>query len=83
MVEWITLSAIKRGMLLFCQLDVTGRTKSDPAAATQARRMLDYVSTWKPGPRRQASYVGAAAGHGSNRTKAGSTRAPARWQRAL
>ena len=51
-----------RGMILFCQLDVTGRTESDPAAETLARKLLDYVSGWKPSPRRQAVYAGDPAG---------------------
>jgi hypothetical protein len=51
-----------KGMVLFCQLDVTGRTESDPAAQTLARNLIDYVSTWKPAPRRKAVYVGDTAG---------------------
>ena len=51
-----------KGMVLFCQLDVTGRTESDPAAETLARNVLGYVSTWKPAPRRNAVYVGDPAG---------------------
>ncbi len=51
-----------KGMVLFCQLDVTGRTESDPAAETLARNVLDYVSAWKPAPRRKAVYVGDTAG---------------------
>jgi len=51
-----------KGMVLFCQLDVTGRTESDPAAETLARNVLDHVSTWKPTPRRKAIYVGDTAG---------------------
>jgi beta-galactosidase len=39
-----------RGMILFCQLDVTGRTESDPAADTLVENMLRFVSTWKPSP---------------------------------
>ena len=47
-------------MVLFCQMDVTGRTESDPAAETLARNILDYVSGWKPaaepaGPLRRRS----------------------------
>jgi len=53
-----------KGMLLFCQLDVTGRTESDPAAERLASNLLDYVSTWKPAPRRKAVYVGDPAGKG-------------------
>jgi hypothetical protein len=51
-----------RGMILFCQLDVTGRTASDPAAETIARRILEYLSNWKPAPRRTVVYVGDPAG---------------------
>jgi len=51
-----------KGMVLFCQMDVTGRTESDPAAETLARNVLDYVSRWQPSPQRQAVYVGDAAG---------------------
>ncbi len=51
-----------KGMVVFCQMDVTGRTESDPAAETLARNILEYVSAWKPAPRRKALYVGHAAG---------------------
>jgi len=50
------------GMVLFCQLDVTGRTENDPAAMRLAGNILDYVATWKPGPRRKLLYAGEAAG---------------------
>jgi hypothetical protein len=50
------------GMVLFCQMDLTGRTEDDPAAQTLARNMLRYVSEWKPTPRRQVIYVGDPAG---------------------
>ena len=36
--------------MLFCQLDVTGRTEPDPAAESLARNLLGYVSAWKPAP---------------------------------
>jgi len=51
-----------KGMVLFCQLDVTGRTETDPAARTLATNLLDYVSTWKPQPPREAFYAGVPAG---------------------
>ncbi|MFC1633883.1 glycoside hydrolase family 2 TIM barrel-domain containing protein [Planctomycetota bacterium] len=50
------------GMVLFCQMDITGRTEDDPAARTLARNILRYVSAWKPAPRRQVIYVGDPAG---------------------
>jgi hypothetical protein len=51
-----------KGMVLFCQMDVTGRTESDPAAETLARNMIGYVSAWTPAPIRQAIYVGDPIG---------------------
>ncbi len=50
------------GMVLFCQLDVTGRTENDPAAARLVGNLLDYVSAWKPASQRQLLYVGQSAG---------------------
>jgi beta-galactosidase len=51
-----------RGMMLFCQLDVTGRTETDPAAESLTRNILQYVATWKPAPKRQVVYAGDPAG---------------------
>ncbi len=51
-----------KGLVLFCQLDVTGRTESEPAADALTRNLVGYVSAWKPLPRRQALYVGDPAG---------------------
>ncbi|UCG58507.1 MAG: DUF4350 domain-containing protein, partial [Phycisphaerales bacterium] len=51
-----------KGMVLFCQVDVTGRTEDDPAAETLARNILRYVSAWQPAPRRGVTYVGDPAG---------------------
>ncbi len=51
-----------KGMVLFCQMDVTGRTENDPAAETLARNIIRYVSAWKPAPNRKALYVGDPAG---------------------
>jgi hypothetical protein len=51
-----------RGMVLFCQMDVTGRTESDPAAERLARNIVSYVSAWKPSAARQALYMGDPAG---------------------
>ena len=50
------------GLVLFCQVDVTGRTEIEPSAETLARNLLRYVSAWKPAPRRQAVYAGEPAG---------------------
>jgi hypothetical protein len=51
-----------KGMVLFCQLDVTGRTEADPAAETLALNIMRYVSQWRPIPRRRAVYVGDPSG---------------------
>jgi len=51
-----------KGMVLFCQMDVTGRTESDPAGQILARNILQYVSGWRPAPRRRAVYAGEPAG---------------------
>lgn len=51
-----------KGMVLFCQMDVTGRTEEDPAAVTLARNVLRHVENWKPMPPRTAIYAGDAAG---------------------
>ncbi|MFQ5808590.1 MAG: carbohydrate binding domain-containing protein, partial [Armatimonadota bacterium] len=51
-----------QGMILFCQMDVTGRTDMDPAAEAVSRNIVRYVSDWKPPPRRKALYVGDPAG---------------------
>ncbi|HLW66744.1 MAG TPA: glycoside hydrolase family 2 TIM barrel-domain containing protein [Gemmataceae bacterium] len=51
-----------KGMVLFCQLDVTGRSEADPAAETLMRNIFNHVATWKPKPIRAAQYVGDPAG---------------------
>lgn len=51
-----------RGVVLFCQMDVTGRSESDPAAERLARNILRYVADWKPAPRRFALYAGKEEG---------------------
>jgi hypothetical protein len=47
-----------RGMVLFCQADVTGRTEGEPAADVLVRNILRHLAVWKPSPRRGAVYVG-------------------------
>jgi hypothetical protein len=51
-----------KGIVIFCQMDVTGRTETEPAAETLARNILQYVSVWKPAPSRNVVYVGDAVG---------------------
>jgi beta-galactosidase len=49
-------------VVLFCQMDVTGRTETEPAAERLVRNILAYVSVWKPAASRQALYAGEPAG---------------------
>jgi hypothetical protein len=51
-----------RVMVLFCQLDVTGRTEADPAAETLVRNILQYASDRRPTPSRSVVYAGDRAG---------------------
>jgi beta-galactosidase len=51
-----------RGLVVFCQMDVTGRTEVDPAANSLARNLLACVSDWKPTPARTVMYAGHPAG---------------------
>ena len=51
-----------KGMVLFCQLDVTGRSEADPAAERIVSNLLTYAAAWKPTPRRTAVYAGDPAG---------------------
>jgi hypothetical protein len=51
-----------RGMIIFCQADVTGRTESDPAANALVRNLLQYAADWKPRPARAVVYAGAEDG---------------------
>jgi hypothetical protein len=51
-----------KGMVLFCQADVTGRTEAEPAADALVRNVLRYVAGWRPSPRRKALYAGGPAG---------------------
>jgi len=50
------------GLVLLCQMDVTGRTENEPAARRLVTNMLNYVSTYTPGPRRTVLYAGEGAG---------------------
>jgi beta-galactosidase len=51
-----------KGVVLFCQMDVTGRTEGDPAAVDLARTILSYASAWKPQLNRTVVYAGEPAG---------------------
>ena len=51
-----------RGLVLFCQMDVTARSEIEPAAQRLAANILRYVDAWHPTPRRSAVYAGEPAG---------------------
>ncbi len=51
-----------QGLVLFCQVDVTGRTEDEPAAEILVRNLLRYVSAWKPPARRSVVYAGDPPG---------------------
>ena len=51
-----------KGLVLFCQMDVTGRTEQDPAAETLTRNLFSYLAGAQPLPQRQALYAGDPAG---------------------
>jgi len=51
-----------KGLVVLCQMDVTGRTEAEPAAEMLVRNLLRYVSSWQPAPQREALYAGDPAG---------------------
>jgi hypothetical protein len=51
-----------KGMILFCQMDVTGRTEDDPASMQLVTNMLEYVDRYSPSQRRSVLYAGDPAG---------------------
>jgi beta-galactosidase len=50
------------GVIVFCQLDVTGRTVSEPAAGILVTNIIQYVSNYKPQAQKKAYYIGESAG---------------------
>jgi hypothetical protein len=51
-----------KGMVILCQMDVTGRTQSDPAALRLVVNLLNYVGAWRPHEQRSLVYTGEPAG---------------------
>lgn len=51
-----------QGLVLFCQLDVTGRTESDPVARTLVQNIIGFVAGYAPVPTRSIVYAGDPAG---------------------
>ena len=51
------------GVILFCQLDVTGRTEAEPVARAIAGDLFSYLAGWKASPRRRGVvYAGEPEG---------------------
>ena len=48
--------------MVFCQLDVSGRTEAEPAADRIAGQLLAHVAAWRPSSRRAIAYAGADEG---------------------
>jgi hypothetical protein len=51
-----------KGRVLFCQLDVTGRSEEDPAARRLVANIFSYVASAEPHAERAALYVGNRRG---------------------
>jgi beta-galactosidase len=51
-----------KGLVLFCQMDVTARSEGEPTADILVHNLFRHVSVWKPSPRRQAMYAGDPEG---------------------
>lgn len=53
-----------KGMILFCQMDVTGRTEREPAAAQLFSNVLRHAADWTPASlsNSAAYYIGEQAG---------------------
>jgi hypothetical protein len=51
-----------KGMVLFCQADVTGRTEEEPAARRLAANTMEFADGWSAPAQRAALYAGEAAG---------------------
>ena len=51
-----------KGLVLLCQLDVTGRTEDDPAATRLAANIMSYASTYAPPAVHKVCYLGPDAG---------------------
>jgi len=51
-----------RGMVVFCQVDVTGRTATDPAAARLAANLLEFAGARQASRRRTVVYAGEPEG---------------------
>ncbi|HCE45092.1 MAG TPA: hypothetical protein DET40_16245 [Lentisphaeria bacterium] len=50
------------GKIIFCQLDVSGRTENDPVGANIVRNIFKYMDAVKAGESRKVLYAGDAVG---------------------
>ena len=50
------------GLVVFCQMDVSGRTSEDPAAARLLANLVEHVAGYEATPSRGVTYVGEDAG---------------------
>ena len=51
-----------KGMVIFCQMDVTGRTEKEPVCGRLVGNLVSYVATWKPVKKLKPVYAGESAG---------------------
>jgi hypothetical protein len=51
-----------KGLILFCQLDVTQRSDNEPTADSITRKLVRYASRWRPAPSRKVVYAGGSDG---------------------
>jgi len=51
-----------RGAVVFCQMDVTGRSEDEPTARRLVTNILEYADSYEPPPQRSAFYAGDPAG---------------------
>lgn len=51
-----------KGLMLFCQMDVTGRSASDPAATRLVANILNYAARYTPAASHTVRYAGELAG---------------------
>ncbi len=58
----LLLHAEGNGCVVFCQLDVCGRTENDPAALTISRNLLTYLDSYTPQKKRNVTYIGGKEG---------------------
>jgi hypothetical protein len=51
-----------KGLVILCEMDVTGRTEDDPAAARIVANILNYTASYSPAAERSVVYAGDEPG---------------------